>query len=100
MNGGGPGIVRSPGRVCKSVRCRNPSLPMPSTVVSSRSRGLAPVALVFDVLDPTPETPGEPALPPGPAPPVDVLEEFVAILLPVLLLLLDLLAAPLLPPWP
>lgn len=107
MNGGGPGSVRSPGLVCKTVRCRNPSLPTtPSTAdVSSCSRELPP--LPFDVVSLLFELPGdelELAALELLAP--DVLEGFVdAILLPpfvflFVLLALLLLLLLLLPPFP
>lgn len=103
MNGGGPGNVRSPGLVCKPVRCRNPSLPTtPSTAdVSSCSRE-PPDTAPFDVVSLLFELPGdelELAALELLAP--DVLEGFVdAILLPPLVFRFVLLALLLLPPFP
>lgn len=107
MNGGGPGNVRSPGLVCKTVRCRNPSLPTtPSTTdVSSCSRELPPppATLPFDVVSLLFELPGELELAALELLAPDVLVGLVdAILLAPFVFLFDLLALLLLllPPFP
>lgn len=104
MNGGGPGNVRSPGLVCKTVRCRNPSLPTTTstTDVPSCSPELPPPdTLSFDVVSLLFELPDELELAALEQLAPDVLVGFVdAILLPPFVFLFILLALLLLPPVP
>lgn len=109
MYGGGTGNVLSPGLVCRPLRCLIPSLPKPSAICSSCSRELRPDTPLLDATLPgAPELPVDPEEPPAvlePPPVPELLEGFVLILLPLvllfdllaLLLLLLLLPLPLLP---